>query len=110
MTSNRKLADPTIYHDKGYGVTEESIKFFKKLKGKLGRVLDISIDQHREFSMEIKGSNFLVLLSGVNCGYGGTGPHGSLEIFEMIGVKVAPEYVFENAHVYVDCRNKVAEW
>ena len=110
MTSNRKLADPRIYHDEGAGVTAESIKFFKRLKGKFGTVLDIHINQNRQYTMEIVGTHSICLLSGVNCGYGGTGPHGTLQILEMIGVKVAEDYIFENTECHMNLHNKVITW
>lgn len=98
--------DPMIYHDDGYGVTEDSLKFFEGLKGKLGELLDIRIDQNRQFTMEIQGTHTITLLSGTNCGYGGTGPHGSLKILEMLGVQVASDYILSNEHCHIDLRNR----
>ena len=100
--------DPKQFVDKGYGVTEESIKYFKKLRGKLGQINQINLDSNREFDMEIQCSAGTVLLSGVTCGYGGTGPHGTLKILEMIGLD-SEDYrqrIFANKHVMIDLRSK----
>jgi len=110
MTSNKKDADPIIYHDEGGGVTEDSIEFFDKLKGKFGDVLDIHINQNRQYTMEIVGTHAVCLLSGVNCGYGGTGPHGTLRILEKLGVRVAKEYIFENSECNLNLHNKGVRW
>ncbi|SVA61800.1 uncharacterized protein METZ01_LOCUS114654 [marine metagenome] len=99
---------PKQFIDKGHGITEESIKFFKRKRGKLGQILQINIDQHREFDMEIRCTAGTVLLSGVTCGYGGTGPHGTLRILELIGLD-SEEYkqkVFTNKHVNIDLRER----
>ena len=98
-----------IFHDEGNGVTEESLEYVESLKGKLGKVVDISIDKDREFAMEIKGRNYILLLSGLNCGYGGTGPHGTLKLLKDLGVRVAKSYITDNEHCYIDCRRRSIE-
>ena len=106
--NNFYKGDPKQFVDKGYGVTEESIKFFKSLRGKIGQINQINIDSNREFDMELQCSAGTVLLSGVTCGYGGTGPHGTLKILEMLGLD-SEEYrqkVFANKHVVIDLRDK----
>ena len=100
--------EPKTFTDGGHGVTEESIKYFKKLRGKLGEIVQINIDSNREYDMEINCSAGLVLLSGVTCGYGGTGPNGTLKLLEMIGLD-SEDYrqkVFANNHVMIDLRDK----
>ena len=100
--------EPETFADGGHGVTEESIKFFKTLRGKLGEIIQINIDSDREYDMEINCSAGIVLLSGVTCGYGGTGPHGTLKILEMIGVE-SDDYrqkIFSKDHVKIDLRDK----
>ena len=83
------MADRKIYTDGGYGMTDHSVEYFRKLKGKLGSIHKIRIDDGREFSTEITSDKAIVLLSGVNCGYGGTGPHGTVRILDMLGLKTA---------------------
>jgi hypothetical protein len=98
-----------VLHDGGHGVTEESLEYVESLKGKFGEVIDISIDKDREFAMEIKGINCVLLLSGVNCGYGGTGPHGTIKLLKDLGVRVANSYITDNEHCYIDCRQRSIE-
>ena len=75
-----------VWQDGGHGITNKSLRYFDSLKGKLGRIDNIYIDRWRAMSMEINCENGIVLLSGVNCGYGGEGPHGSIEILKRLGV------------------------
>lgn len=107
-----KLVHDKVYHDEGAGVTQMSVEYFKKLKGKLGKIIDIRVDSDREFSMEMYCDAGYVLLSGVNCGYGGTGPHGTVEILKMIGFKpeMYERIVFENQSVRINCRDKFIYW
>jgi hypothetical protein len=101
--------DPKIFTDNGFGITEESIKYFKSLEGKLGQIFQINLDQHRNFAVEIQCSAGTVLLSGLSCGYGGTGPNGMLDVMTMIGLK-SEEYkekIFQRDQSYLDVRNKM---
>ena len=94
--------------DGGHGVTADSIKYFKTLRGRLGEIVQINIDKNREYGLEINCSSGIVLLSGVTCGYGGTGPNGTLKLLEMIGLD-SEDYrqkVFSNNHVVIDLRSK----
>ena len=105
--------DPKVYHDKGYGATQHSIEYFKKLKRKLGRIIEIRISTDRDFTMEIFCDAGWVLLSGCNCGYGGTGPHGTIEILRLLGFQKAERFedqVFSERNVVVDCRNRHVYW
>jgi len=104
---------PHIFHDKGHGVTQESIEYFKGLKGTLGEIIEINLSQHRHFTMELQCSAGYVLLSGANCGYGGTGPHGSVEILKMLGFQDYRKYedqIFHESELKIDCRNKGCFW
>ena len=75
-----------VWQDGGHGITNKSLRYFDSLKGKLGAIHKIHIDGDRQMSMEIEAINGVVLLSGVNCGYGGEGPHGTLTILEKLGI------------------------
>jgi hypothetical protein len=99
-----------VLHDEADGVTEESLAFFEKHKGDVGEVLDIFINQDRTFAMEINAPHTTMLLSGVNCGYGGTGPRGTLKLLEMLGLKVAEDYITGNDRCHIDCRGKGIFW
>ena len=76
-----------VWQDGGHGITSKSLRYFDSLKGKLGRIDDVHIDKRRTMSMEITCERGVVLLSGCNCGYGGEGPHGSIEILKKMGVE-----------------------
>lgn len=99
-----------VYHDDADGVTELSLEYFDSMQGKLGEVLDIFINQERTFAMEINTPRSTLLLSGVNCGYGGTGPHGSLKILKRLGLKVADDYITGNDKCHIDCRGRNVFW
>ena len=75
-----------VWQDGGHGITNKSLRYFDSLKGKLGAIHKIHIDGDRQMSMEIEAINGVVLLSGVNCGYGGEGPHGTLTLLKKLGV------------------------
>ena len=75
-----------VWQDGGHGLTNKSLRYFDSLKGKLGQIQMISIDNDRHMAMEIKSINGVALLSGVGSGYGGEGPHGTLEIFNQLGI------------------------
>jgi len=83
--------DYYILHDNGYGITETSIQFFNKHRKLIGKVIRVSINKERVFAMEISGSNGVILLSGCTCGYGGTGPHGSIRILKSINPNFSRE-------------------
>jgi len=76
-----------IIHDDGAGITDESLKVFKKAKGKLGRIYHLYLDNLSNFNFQINGEFGWLLLSGCSCGYGGTGPHGAVKILKEIGIK-----------------------
>ena len=76
-----------VWQDGGHGITNKSLRYFESLKGKLGQINMISIDEDRHMSMEIKSINGVALLSGVGSGYGGEGPTGTLVILEKLGAK-----------------------
>jgi hypothetical protein len=47
-----------------------------------------------------------MLLSDVSCGYGGKGPHGSLEILRTLRVQDAEALVFTRKHVKINMRRR----
>jgi len=93
-----------VLHDDGGGVTARSLAYFRRNGQRLGRVLEVIIDRDRLFSMEIHGSEGLMLLSGCNCGYGGEGPNGNLEILKALGVEGVEDMIFHERHVKIDLR------
>ena len=93
-----------VLHDDGGGVTQSSLKYFRRHVRKIGQCFEVNIDQDRLFSMEIQGNNGVLLLSGCNCGYGGEGPHGTLEVLRTLGVKGADNEVFHKRQVRIDLR------
>lgn len=85
---------PKIYRDNGSGVTEESLRFWRNVKRKVGKVKLLICEEKwdeenrswREYNTRIVGENGEVWLSGLNCGYGGEGPHGLLRLLVELGV------------------------
>lgn len=90
-----------VYTDEGAGVTAESLDVWNSCKGKLGQIYHIIVEgpqayaQGRLFCMEIFAEHGIVLLSGTNCGYGGTGPNGTSKIFDDLGIP-CEEKIFES--------------
>ena len=77
-----------IYKDNGYGITEKSLKLWKRRKGDIGKigVVEAKRESPDEYTLIIIGSEGEIWLSGCNCGYGGTGPNGTRQILEELGV------------------------
>lgn len=105
-----------IYHDEGGGATAESLKYWDSLKGKLGRISSFSMVAGRQFSAEIICDNGIVLLSGLNCGYGGEGPHGTQKLLKSLKIpeglytqKVLDRMVFAQERFHLDFKRYV-EW
>ena len=95
-----------IYMDDGGGVTEDSIAFYRHAQ--IGRIIraDVSRDPlkvvvkqsfdsyglvrgwvHLEYTLILFDNKRNELwLSGCNCGYGGTGPHGTYTILQECGL------------------------
>ena len=67
--------------------TNLSLKFFEKHRHELGKVSSVYVngDDNEQFGMQIRGKKGIMLLSGVNCGYIGQGPSGSIKILRMLG-------------------------
>ena len=75
-----------VWQDGGHGITNKSLRYFDSLKGKLGQIQMIHIDEARHMSMEIVSMNGVALFSGLGCGYGGVGPTGTLAMFKLLGI------------------------
>ena len=106
-------SNPAIFHDEGFGATQSSIKYFESLKGMLGQIIEINVSGNRHFTFELQCSAGFVLLSGCNCGYGGTGPHGTVQILQLLGFKDYKNYeeqIFGENEVKIDCREKGCFW
>lgn len=90
-----------IFKDSGHGVTEESLKFWNENRNKIGEVSLVEVAKEGvlredrtedglripiEYNLIAFGSNGVILLSGCNCGYGGTGPNGTAKILTELGL------------------------
>ena len=91
-----------VFHDDGRGSTDESVEFFEKLLPELRErgfsPIELSLDFGRLYIFELLGALrrdpatpgkldtdvCVVLLSGVNCGYGGEGPDGTVRILALL--------------------------
>jgi hypothetical protein len=86
------------YRDGGGGVTDWSLKFWRLHRDAIGRVSHVEVSEEPllteqstegyplDYNMMIVGKEGTILLSGCNCGYGGTGPNGTRKILEELGV------------------------
>ncbi len=82
-----------VYVDRDVGNTRQSLKYLEKILKRHPRlqVISIIIDRLRTYSFEVhardgdSGEDIFILLSGLNCGYWGTGPHGSVRALRMLG-------------------------
>ena len=106
------MSDWVVIHDNGHGITAKSLELLSRYLPTIRdmRPYEVVIDFDRIFRFEIKCLRGVVLLSGLNCGYGGEGPHGSVRALEMlIGRELTPEeraFIFEHDHVVVDLRRE----
>lgn len=103
-----------IFTDDGGGITQRSLEYFDTLKGKLGRIIDININSDRNFCWEIFCDAGWVMLSGVNSGYGGQGPHGSETLLGLLGFKstepddaVILASIFTKKNIKINCRRRM---
>ena len=79
----------------------------------LTEIIEININSERNFCWEIFCDAGWVLLSGVNSGYGGEGPHGSSKILIELGFtpsneddKVILDSIFSKENIKIDCRKR----
>ena len=90
-----------VLKDGGHGITEESLRFWNENKNKIGVVKFAAVtemplytekapdgDYKLEYNMAIHGKSGSIYLSGCNCGYGGTGPHGTAKILAELGLPI----------------------
>jgi len=97
-----------ILHDGGLQPTERSIDFFKKHRKKLGRIMQININDGIKyrgmlFYMKIIGTKAIMYLSGCTSGYRGTGPHGTVELLKLAGVNFNEDDIFMKEVVEINC-------
>lgn len=109
------------------GVTALALKAWEAYKEKIGAVRGVEVafegvdarakvprvpteEGHAPCTMLVEGEHAYLALTGTNCGYGGTGPHGSLRILMDLGV---PEHharwVLEYRWVYFS-RDESGAW
>ena len=101
------MSELKVYHDDGGGVTQRSLEYWKMLRPPEWRIHQVTCRQSGIFTTEVvcfdKEHNLIVvLLSGMNVGYGGEGPHGLLTLLESCGIPVTDmvrKYVFERTYV-----------
>jgi hypothetical protein len=111
-----------ILKDGGNGVTPDSLEFWKENKDKIGiiRRVEVSKDSLQndirksdwfvdgypvEYTFIAYGDDGVILLSGCNSGYGGTGPNGTAKILTEfdIPVDIARKIMLSNhINIYPD--------
>jgi len=100
-----------IFKDDGHGVTDLSLKFFREVKGNIGTIIEAEASQEplrterdkdgylTEYNLILADSEGNeIWLSGCNCGYGGTGPHGTFEILKEVGL-LSQDCAFEDSSI-----------
>lgn len=75
--------------DAGHGITDESLGYFERHKSELGEIREVScrFNDPSGYNVRVVGDNGEMLLSGLNCGYGGEGPHGLHTVLTQIGAE-----------------------
>jgi hypothetical protein len=92
----------TVFKDDGAGATDISLRYWRHIRPRLGRIIRADagleplvkeprmsrgipyIAEYNLILLDDRGNE--VRLSGCNCGYGGTGPHGTFEILKAVGL------------------------
>ena len=97
-----------VYHD---GLCGGSLKSAEHLKKHIAGVkpIEIRINQDGRFHFEFSGTRgeemIIILESGLNCGYSGTGPTYSFEILQILGVpEDLASKVYDSSNLLYDFR------
>ena len=98
-----------VFHDGGDGITEVSKRHFTRYFKNLTPI-ELTVRRHGHFTFELYGlaknkerTPVLILESGFNCGYGGTGPHGTAFALEKLKVpKEIIELMFTKDNLYIN--------
>jgi len=100
-----------VWHDGGDGITDISKKHFKRLYKRI-RPIEVFVSKDGVFTFQLYGTHkrtnepVVILESGFNCGYGGTGPHGTVWALELLGVpKSLRKLVFSREYLIVNFRS-----
>ena len=101
------MSEIKVYHDEGGGITQLSLDYWRDIVQSDWRVHQVTCKQSGIFTTEVvcfdsDHNLIVVLLSGMNCGYAGEGPHGLLTLLEECGYQVTDlmkQYVFERSYV-----------
>ena len=83
-----------IYIEDSIGNTYKSLQYLARIlvRHPYMKIVSVSINNFTVFSFEVHAidqetdENIYILLSGLNCGYNGTGPNGSIEALKMLGI------------------------
>ena len=84
------MSELKVYYDDGGGVTQRSLEFWKLLRVPSWKIHQVTCKNTGIFTTEVvcfdrQHNLIVVLLSGLNCGYGGEGPHGLITLLEDCG-------------------------
>ncbi len=86
MTQTQKIE----LKDRGGGITAESLDFFRRNRGVLGKIESVRCSFNGSgtiYNTVIVGITAIMHLSGLNCGYGGEGPHGLYTLLKELGLE-----------------------
>lgn len=87
------------YEYNAHGITRDGIKIYNNNKNKLGnitRAVMQTINGESVFSLYDENQDCLRIISGVNSGYNGEGPHGTLTILRDSGFSIEDDYIFRH--------------
>lgn len=79
------------------GCTKDAIQIYKENKNRIGEICKatMTIKDESILSLYDKEENELRIISGLDSGYGGEGPHGLLWVLRDAGFIVREQFVFE---------------
>jgi len=104
-----------IYIEKQFGVTDSSLEYLQRILPRLRKMnfelVEVTISRFAPYGFQVYGliehpsdtwqtstidydtwkESVVILLGGLNCGYSGTAPHGSVKALKILGVNVDRE-------------------
>jgi len=96
LWKKKKSEGAMIFVEPQWGATSESLSYLRKVLSRLKtfEAIRVTITGHGAYTFEVYGlirgeysaRPVIILLGGCNCGYGGTGPHGSVEALRLLGI------------------------
>lgn len=82
-----------IWHDNGYGITQDSLAFFRQYRGVIGDILAVHMLAHHDdgaggyvkYRLRVKGADGEVWLSGCDAGYSSDASKATVRVLRELG-------------------------